>query len=228
MSKTDFFTEEMAQRYDERNASLAPISNAMHFLIQLVLKDLPARSRVLCVGAGTGAEILSLSTVFPQWSFVAVEPSLAMLTVCRGRVEAAGLAGRCEFVHGYIHDVPARGDFDAVLSVLVGHFVARDERVGYFRNAASHLKSGGYFVNTEISSDLDSPEFPAMLKNWEKVQSLMGATAESLTMLPKQLREMLTVLPPVEVEALLRKAGFASPVQFFRAFMICGWYGVKG
>lgn len=38
----------------------------------------------------------------------------------------------------------------------------------------------GILVNTEISFDLDSKEFPSMLQNWKAVQQLMGATPESL------------------------------------------------
>jgi tRNA (cmo5U34)-methyltransferase len=66
-----------------------------------------------------------------------------------------------------------------------------------------------------------------MLKSWEQVQTLMGATADSLASLPMQLREMLTVLPPAEIESLLRQSGIALPVKFFQAFMIAGWYGKK-
>lgn len=224
---TDFFTEEMAQRYDERNSKLTAISEAMHFLIRLVLRNLPSRSRILCVGAGTGAEIIALSRSFPEWNFVALDPSLSMLNVCRRRMGSEGAADRCEFVHGYVQDLPAHGDFDAVLSILVAHFIKREERLDFFRNIARHLKSDGWFVNTEISFDLDSPEFPAMLQNWEKVQQLMGATPETLALLPKQLREMLTVLPPGEAEDLMRQGGIDSPIRFFQAFMICGWHGRK-
>lgn len=60
------FSGDAAQRYDEKNRKLAPISNGLHFLMSLVLRDLPERSRLLCIGAGTGAEILSLAQVFPK------------------------------------------------------------------------------------------------------------------------------------------------------------------
>ncbi|MGE0763738.1 MAG: hypothetical protein AB7N80_10715 [Bdellovibrionales bacterium] len=66
-----------------------------------------------------------------------------------------------------------------------------------------------------------------MLKGWEQVQTLMGGTMESLAMLPKQLQEALTVLPPSETEALLRQSGIHLPIRFFQALMICGWYGKK-
>lgn len=224
----DFFTKEHAQRYDERNSKLAPISASMHFLIGLLLKDLPVRSKILCVGAGTGAEILFLASIFPEWTFVALEPSLSMLDICRERVKNAGLADRCEFVHGYVQDLSTQTDFDAALSLLVAHFVKRDERVGFYRGITDRLRSGGYLVNTEISFDLNSVEFPSMLKGWEAVQTRMGATPEMLASLPKQLKEMLTVLSPHETETLIRQSGIDLPIRFFQALMICGWYGKKG
>ncbi len=224
---TDFFNNEAAGRYDERNNKLSDISGCLHFLITLALKDLPVRSRVLCVGVGTGAEILSLSRAFPEWTFVALDPSIAMLDICRERLKDADVADRCEFVHGHTQDLPSAPDFDAALSILVAHFVKHDDRLNFFRQMTDRLKSGGYLINAEISFDLNSAEFPSMLKNWEAVQTLMGATPESLATLPEQLKELLTVLPPSETESLLRQSGIDLPVRFFQALMICAWYGKK-
>lgn len=222
------FSKAMAEVYDERNRKLAPIGDGMQFLIRLVLHRLPARARVLCVGVGTGAEVLSLAAAFPEWTFVGLDPSAEMLEVCRGRLAQAGLSARCELVHGHVQDLPPDERFDAALAVLVGHFVARDERLAFYRDMVSRLASGGVLVTTEISADLEVPEFPALLKDWEQVQTLMGATAASLASLPTQLREVLAVLPPREVESLLRQSGIARPVRFFQAFLIAGWYGQKG
>ncbi len=109
----DHFTE-AAKVYDEKNKQLAPIADNMHFLIHLILKNASVKSRVLCVGVGTGAEILSLSTAFPEWTFVGVDPSIGMLDVCRERLKVAGVLDRCEFIHGYVHDVPQGENFDVV------------------------------------------------------------------------------------------------------------------
>lgn len=223
----DFFTPEASRTYDEKNSRLAPIADNMHFLIRLILRDLPSRSRILCVGVGTGAEILSLATEYPEWSFVGVDPSAAMLEVCRKRLEGAGVMDRCELIHGYVQDAPPGENFDAVLSVLVAHFVQRGERPDFYRNIQQRLKTGGYFVSAEISFDLNSPEFPSMLKNWERVQQLMGATPDSLKSLPNALRDVLCVLPPSETESLIRASGISLPVRFFQALMITGWYGRK-
>lgn len=224
---TDFSTQEAAQSYDVKKSKLTRISDCLHFLMSLVLKDLPAKSRILCVGVGTGDEILSLAHTFPEWTFVALDPSLAMLDVCSERIKSAGVADRCELFHGYVQDLPAEWKFDAVLSVLVAHFVKRDERSTFFRQMSDHLQKDGYLINAEISFDLDSVEFSSMLKNWQAVQMVMGAKSESLADLPRQLKDVLTIIPPKETEALIRQSGINQPVQFFQALMICGWYGKK-
>ena len=221
---TDYFPPPAAQSYDERNAKLAPIAEAMHFLSRLVLEDLPSDARILCVGVGTGAEILSLAKTYPNWTFVGVDPSTAMLEVCRERLREAGYLERCELIHGYAKDAPQAG-YDAVLSVLVGHFVPRSERSDFYGQMTSRLKPGGYLIDIEISYDLDSEELPSMLENWKRVQALMGATPESLDNLPATLREKLTILPPQEIEGIMKSAGITMPVRFFQAFMISGWYG---
>lgn len=222
----DHFTE-MAKSYDEKNRQLAPISDNMHFLIRLILKNAPAQARVLCVGVGTGAEILSLAKAFPEWTFVGVDPASGMLEVCKERLETAGVLDRCELIHGYAKDVPLGENFDIALSVFVAHFVKRDERLGFYKEMNSRLRTGGFLINTEISFDLNSQEFPLMLKNWGEVQLLMGATPESIANLEKVMREMLTVISPTDTESLLRQSGINLPVKFFQAFMISGWYGRK-
>lgn len=224
---TDFFSQEHAERYDERNKKLAPISENLHFLIKLLLEKLPAHAKILSVGAGTGAEILTLAKNFSTWSFVAVEPSLSMLNVCHKRIQDAGFADRCEFVHGFAEDLPAGESFDAALTILVAHFIKRDERISFFKNLVSRLRPGGYLVNAEISFDLGSTEFASMLENWESVQKLMGATPESLKILPQQLRDVLTIFSPLETERLLRACGLNLPIRFFQSFMISAWYAKK-
>lgn len=223
---TSFFDRDVADAYDRRNNALTPISDNLHFLLRLVLAELPVDARVLCVGVGTGAEILSLATAYPGWFFVGVDPSAEMLSVGRRRLEQAGVMHRCELIHGYVEDAP-REAFDAVVSLLVAHFIKSERRPAFYTAIHDRLKSGGRFASAEISCDLDSPEFPAMLEDWKKVQTLMGAAPQSLANLAGMMREALGVLPPEETEVLWRAAGFMNPIAFFQAFMIRGWHAVK-
>ncbi len=222
----DHFTS-AAPAYDEKNQQLAPIADNMHFLIRLILNKAPAKARVLCIGVGTGAEVLSLSKTFPDWTFVGVDPSIGMLNVCREKLRSAGVLDRCELICGYVDDVPTGENFDVAMSIFVAHFVARKDRLSFYKAMFDRLRTNGFLVNTEISYDLSSKEFPLMLKNWESVQQLMGATPESLANLEQVLREGLTVVSPKEVEELLNECGINLPIHFFQSFMINGWYGLK-
>ena len=224
----DFFNREMAVVYDKRNSDLAPITDNLHFLVRLVLDDLPVRARILAVGVGTGAEILSLGRAFPRWSFVGLDPSAGMLEVCRDRLGRANLLERCELVEGFVEDLPRGADLDAVLSLLVAHFVPRENRTGFYRNIHDRLRPGGRFVSAEICGDFGAAEFPEALRDWERVQRLMGATPEQLRKLPEMLRDTLCVLSPGETDALLREAGFAPPVPFFQSFLLRGVHARKG
>lgn len=217
----------MAETYDEKFAKASAIQEAMHLLTRLVLNDLPPQSRILCVGVGTGAEILSLSQVHPDWTFVGVDPSPDMLKVCERRLNKAGVMNRCKLITGYVQDVPKDEPYHAVLSVLVGHFVKRDERVDFLSQMRARLREDGYLVNIEISCDLDADDFHSRVKNWGEFQRMCGATSESLAKLPDQLRDILTVLPPLEVEKIFRDVGFDMPIRFFQAFMITGWWAQK-
>ena len=221
-----FFNQEHAEAYDRRNSGLKPISNCLHFLTELVLARLPDKARILCVGIGTGAEVLPLAAVRPDWTFVGVDPSPDMLAVGRHRLAEAGVLSRCELYQGYVDDAPEE-QFDAVICLFVAHFIQLEDRPAFYRAIYDRLAPGGMFVSAEISDDLDAPEAAAKLEDWKQVQARMGATPESLATLGETLRNVLGVVSPAITTDLWREAGFSLPVPFFQAFMVCGWHAQR-
>jgi len=63
---TAVFDKERASSYDTQYAKVAALSDALHLLMRVILSDLPAEARILCVGVGTGSELLSLAREFPH------------------------------------------------------------------------------------------------------------------------------------------------------------------
>lgn len=224
----NYFNKNTSEGYDERAQRTGSINDNLHFLIRLILQALPEDARILCVGVGTGAEIVRLAQVFPQWRFTGVDPSESMLDVCRKRLRESGVAARCELIHGYLADVGETQAFDAILCLLVAHFLKDPaQRQALFDGMARRLKPDGYLVHAEISFDLDSPEFDDIIGTWLAMHRCAGATDESLAATPRLLRETIAVLPPAATEQLLRNSGFPLPIQFFQSLLIRAWYSRK-
>lgn len=223
-----FFDEKTSEGYDERARKIGAINDNIHLLIRIVLADLPQNARILCVGAGTGSEILALAKHFPQWRFTALDPSAPMLDICRKRVKEAGLETRCDFVHGYLHEVRGGAQYDAALCLLVTHFIQDDAaRQAMFDDMHSRLKSGGYLITSDISYDTDAPDYADILEKWKQMHILSGASAEQAAHIPNTLREFVAVRSPDAIKAFFQKSGFATPVRFFQSLLIQAWYARK-
>lgn len=217
--------DQQASSYDDRWAKTAPIRDALHFLLTAVFAELPADARILCVGAGTGEEIGYLASRFPRWTFVAVEPSGAMLDVCRRKAEKHGFAARCQFHEGYLDSLPAQAAFDAATCFLVSQFILEpDARRNFFRGIASRLRPGGILASSDLASDVASPEYDALLRTWLNLMSASGIAASGVEQMRAAYARDVAILPPAQVAALIKSGGFDNPVPFYQSGLIHAWF----
>lgn len=221
--------DRQAPTYDQQWSKLVAIRDCLHLLLGSVFATLPAQARILCVGAGTGAEIQHLATLFPHWTFTAVEPSAAMLAACRERAEANGYAQRCSFHEGYLDSLPAGEPFDAATCFLVSQFILDSrERAAFFRGIAERLRPSGLLASSDLASDLNSPAQQSLLEVWFRTMATADLSPEALQRMREAYQRDVAVLPPAEVEAIIRAGGFDTPVRFFQAGLIHGWFARRG
>ena len=219
------FDQKCASGYDQQWSKMAPLRDSLHLLLGAVLGELRPDARILCVGAGTGAELLYLAERFPNWRFVAVEPSAPMLDVCRRKVEAQGIAARCEFHQGYLETLPAGEPFDAATALLVSQFLLdRNVRSAFFREIADRLGPSGFLVNADLSS-CASPAFDQSLREvWFRLMRSGTLTAEAVAKMRTTYERDVAVLPPEEVAAIIAAGGFSEPIPFLQTGLIRAWY----
>lgn len=220
--------DDMAPSYDAQWSNLRAINDSLHLLMGGVLSGLKPDAHILCVGAGTGAEIIYLAQKFPEWRFMAVEPSTGMLDVCRNRLSALGLEERCRFHPDYIETLTTSTPFDAATSLLVSQFLMdEDLRIRFFRAIADRLKPGAVLVSSDLSADLNSSAYPHLLHAWLAMMKQEGISAESLDGMKNAYGKSVAVLPQANVAKLIRTAGFEKIIHFYQAGLIHGWYGRK-
>lgn len=222
------FDQERASSYDKQFAKLAPLRDALHLCMRMILSELPTDAHILCVGAGTGAELIYLAQNFPQWRFTAIEPAAAMLDICRQRTEACGVASRCTFHEGYLDSLPASDAFDAATCLLVSHFIVQqDERSNLFRQIAARLRPNGYLVSADLVSYTSTPEYRSLFEVWLRMLKYSETPADKIDNLRASYGRDFAVLSLPEVESIIALSGFEMPVLFLQTLLIHAWYAKR-
>ena len=217
--------DQQAASYDKQWAGMAPIRDALYTLLDAVFADLPENARILCVGVGTGAELTHLAKQNPGWHFTAVDPSDAMLDICRQKSVQEGFLSRCSFHHGYLDALPAEPDHDGATCFLVSQFLLEPQaRITFFHEIARRLKPGGILANADLAADTESPAYEALLRNWMTLMSSAGVQPEMLVRARAAYARDVAILPTQQVAGLIETAGFEAPVQFYQAGLMHGWF----
>lgn len=219
------FNQKTASSYDEKWAKLAPTRAALHFLIRVILSELPEDANILCVGIGTGSELIDLALAFPQWRFTAVEPAAPMLDICRRRVEENGIASRCTFHEGYLDSLSASDLFDAATSLVVSHFIVqKEERRNFFNQIALRLRPNGYLISSDIAYDMSTSAFQSLRDIWIRMLKYAGFQDDEIEKMLATFGRDVAVLPPQEVASIIASGGFEAPMLFSQNLLIHSWY----
>lgn len=221
------FGPDHAAQYDAQWAKLAPMVSGLHFLSRLVLRDLPADARILCVGAGTGAELFPLAEAFPGWRFTAVEPAGPMLEVCRQKAKKAGIFSRCEFHEGYLDSLPGTEKFDGSTAVLVSQFLPDvDRRRGFFQQILKRLRPGGRLISADLATVSGVSNSPGLMETWIRALEFTGVPSEAAKMSSSRWGTDVAVLKPSEIESIIVSSGFQNPTLFYQSLFIHAWFSV--
>lgn len=220
--------DQQASGYERQQKKMSPVLNGLHFLLESIFAELPKDARVLCVGLGTGAELIHLAKKFPGWTFTALEPSREMLNVCRQRVEQEEFSSRCQFHEGYLDTLPNMEKHDAATCFLVSQFILENKaRSDFFRSIAHKLNSEAILVSADLSSEVGSHAYNSLLRAWVSMLHANDVPPEALERTHAVWAKSVAILPPSTVEAIIKDGGFETPVEFYQAGLIHAWFSKR-
>lgn len=143
-----------------------------------------------------------------------------MIDICRKQADKYGFASRCVFHEGYIDTLSNSRLFDVATSILVSHFIIDEkERIKYFCNISKFIKSEGYMINADLSTDILDTNYTELLNVWVNMHDYAGMSANI-----ESFGRDVSILPIEEIESILVSGGFEKPVLFYQAFFIKAWF----
>ncbi|MGO2243321.1 MAG: class I SAM-dependent methyltransferase [Halomonas sp.] len=220
--------DKQASGYEEQQKKLAPVHDGLYFQLEWIFSELPQTARILCVGLGAGAELSYLASRFPSWRFTAVEPSGAMLDVCRQKAEKEGFISRCTFHEGYLESLSDIELHDAATCFMVSQFILDNkERSSFFREISNRLKHNGILVSADLSSSVGTPEYEALLKVWVSMLHAAKLPADAIEKTHLAWAKDVSILPPDDVKSIIERGGFNLPVQFYQSGFVHAWFSKR-
>ena len=217
---TGFDDPDAVAKYAANPPRLVPGFADLHRMTRIMLAETtPADGQVLVVGAGGGLELAAFAGTMPEWRFVGVDPSAAMLDLARRSLGPLG--DRVALLEGYVTAAP-QGPFDAACCLLTLHFLSAEERLETLREIHKRLKPGGALVVAHHSLP-DGPARERWLDRFAAFSEDNGVAFEQARGGARAIGQGLPILSPEAEVDLLRDAGFADPQLFYAAFTFRGW-----
>ena len=218
MNESEAFGAAHAQSYAAGPLRQVPGFASLHRMISMLLAEcVPARGRVLVLGAGGGLELKALADGHASWTFDGVDPSAEMLKAAAEVV--ATHAGRVRLHCGTI-DIAPDGPFDGATCILTFHFIPRDQRLETLRQIHRRLVTGAPFAVAHISFPQTEPERSVWIS---RHVAFGGTDATNVESARHAIATRLSILSPEEDEAMLREAGFSGVSLFYAGLSFRGW-----
>jgi tRNA (cmo5U34)-methyltransferase len=221
--------DRQAEHYDAQSERMAPLRDALYFLVERAFARLPEDAHILCIGAASGKEIIHLARRFPSFRFTAVDPARNMIEVCRAALRREGIEARCDLHHGYLESLPRRSQpFHGATCFLVSQFILdREVRVALFEQIATRLAPEGVLASADLSVGAREEDFDVLLPLWMEIMTGGEVPEARIANAREVYRRDVAVLPPEEVTSIIEAGGFERVTQCFQAGMLHAWIAMR-
>lgn len=221
------YGQEWADNYKRLAAASIPGRDGLYRLCSAYLSGLSGNGRILVVGCGTGDELIGLAKALPQAELEGIDPSEAMLEVCKKRVIEEGLSNRVKLDCATLKKYSSSTLFDAVTSILVSQHLRSDtDAQDFFDKVALLLKPSGFLYSADLS--IPSNQYRESLFDlWYSHVVMSGINKEMADGMLIKIKSDITIRSQKTISTFIQKAGFEDVFLPFRSLMYGAWAAKK-
>ena len=218
----NFDHPKIVENYDEHIRQLIPGYELMHLHILALLEThLKEEAKIAIVGCGTGFELNYLLDHFPKAEFVVFDPSAAMLEKTKQIVQFKQQMHRVIILQGdttVLQKYPE--NFDAVLSILVFHFISHACKKSFLGDIYHALKHDGMVLSFDLMQ-FEEPNDQLVLKN---LVTKIGLSEKQSQVMLERIHDDFNLMTVKEMKNLYLQTGY----QNLRTFcQMSNFYGLK-
>lgn len=218
---------ERSIEYDYDIETIIPGYGILHEDVEhLLINLLPSNSEILIAGFGTGYEAINYAINNPSWKITGFDIAKEMLNVANEKIKELNLKNRIYLVHGKANQIENKL-FDAATSLLVMHFIPKNEKEKYLNEISMRLKTGAKFIFADITGDPNSLGFQTFLNAWKSFQYRNRKNKEGIEETFKHVNENLHIISYDDTVSLLKESGFEDVQLFFKSLVFCGFTATK-
>ena len=229
MEQSDNTTPHRACDYDENVRQTIPFYELFHAETIDMVKLLKPQAKVwLDTGCGTGYLVESAFMHFPHTFFVLADPSEAMLTEAKERLQS--ISERIRFIDSAAsEDLRRNLDLqpEVITAIMCHHYLKPEKRRDATAACFDLLRPEGVYITFENIRPNCEEVVELSLERWGRFQTSRG---RNQAVVEEHLKRFNKAYFPITVDEhlnLLKKCGFRIAELFWYSQMQAGFYVIK-
>lgn len=224
MMVKDFSHPQVVANYDDHIIKLIPAYLLMHQQVRSILKvHFSTQAHFLIVGCGTGYELQYLLAHFPDCKITAVDPSANMLKQAQKNIQSLSNAHQVRFILGHVERLVFNENFDAILCLLVVHFVPFDHKALFFKQLYRCLKPQGILLTYDLGVIETQQEHDIL----QYVCQEQGLSLQQAQAMSARLEDDFALICSDQYQDLLLQSGFIKIKIYLNVLNYVGFFAQK-
>ena len=149
--KIEVFDKKRSFNYDNKIKDLIPVyENLLNKIETFLISNYSPEDevKILCIGCGTGTEVVRIAKISSKWMVYGCDPSIDMLNIANEKIKSNNL-NNVKLKQGTV-EVFSNDEFDVINLSLVLHFFNLKDKYKLLAKTSQVLKLGGNLIISDI------------------------------------------------------------------------------